>query len=61
VIAARRAVGLPDTRSAWPEISRLAEKFDQPGCKIRVLDESGRIVILTGVATARRLAFVYAA
>jgi hypothetical protein len=61
VIAARRAVGLPDTRAAWPEISRLAEKFDRPGCKIRVLDESGRIVILTGVATARRLTFVYTA
>ena len=61
VIAAKRAIRLPDTRAAWPEIIRLAERFDQPGCKIRVLDESGRIVILTGVATVRRHASVIAA
>ena len=61
VIAARRAIGLPDTRAAWPEIARLAKSFDQPDCKIRVLDESGRIVILTGVATVRRHAAVRAA
>jgi hypothetical protein len=61
VIAARRAIGLPDTRAAWPEIARLAESFDQPGCKIRVLDENGRIVILTGVATVRRHTAVLAA
>jgi hypothetical protein len=29
VIVARRAVGLPDTRAAWREISRLAEEFDR--------------------------------
>ena len=61
VIAARRAIRLPDTRAAWPEIARLAESFDEPGCKIRVLDESGRIVILIGVAAARRHASVRAA
>ena len=61
VIAARRAIWLPDTRAAWPEIARLAKLFDEPGCKIRVLDEAGRIVILTGVAAVRRLAAVRAA
>ena len=61
VIAARRAVGLPNTRAAWPEIAWLAKRFDQPGCKIRVQDESGRIVILIGVATVRRHASVGAA
>jgi hypothetical protein len=61
VIAAKRAIRLPDTRAAWPEIARLAKRFDEPGCKIRVLDEAGRIVILTGVAAARRLASVLAA
>ena len=61
VIAAKRAIGLPDTRAAWPEIVRLAKGVDQPGCKIRVLDESGRIVILTGVATVLRHAAVRAA
>ena len=61
VIAAKRAIGLPDTRAAWPEIASLAKRFDQPGCKIRVLDEFGRIVILTGVATVRQHASVLAA
>ena len=54
VVAAKRAIRLADTRAAWPEIVRLAKSFDQPGCKIRVLDESGRIVILIGAATVRR-------
>jgi hypothetical protein len=61
VIAAKRAIGLPDTRAAWPEIARIAKSFDLPGCKIRVLDQSGRIVILTGVATVLRHAAVRAA
>jgi hypothetical protein len=61
VIAARRAIGLPDTRAAWPEIARLAKSFDEPGCKIRVLDEWGRIVILIGVVAARRHLSVRAA
>ena len=61
VIAAKRALRLPDTRAAWREIAKLAKSFDPPGCKIRVLDESGRIVILTGVATVRRHAAVLAA
>ena len=61
VIAAKLALRLPDTRAAWPEIARLAKRFDQPGCRIRVLDESGRIVILTGVASVRRHAPVLAA
>ena len=61
VVAAKRAIALPDTRAAWPEIARLARSFDQPGCKIRVLDESGRIVILTGAATVRQHGSVRAA
>ncbi len=61
VIAARRAVCLPDARAAWPLIARLAESFDEPGCKIRVLDEHGRIVILIGVVSARQQPFVRAA
>ncbi len=61
VIAAKRGIVLPDTRAAWPEIAGLADRFDRPGCKIRVLDESGRIVILIGVAAVRRHASVLAA
>ncbi|HKN31262.1 MAG TPA: hypothetical protein VJY34_26650 [Roseiarcus sp.] len=61
VIAAKRAIRLSDTRAAWPGIARIAKSFDQPGCKIWVLDESGRIVILTVVATVLRHASVLAA
>lgn len=61
VVAAKRGIELPDTRAAWPEIARLATTFDQPGCKIRVKDASGRIVILTGVATVRQHGSIHAA
>lgn len=50
VVAARRSLALPDIRAAWSEIAELARRYDAPGCKIRVKDEAGRIVILTGVA-----------
>ena len=54
VVAAERAVLLIDARAAWPEVARLARRHDAPGCKIRVKDETGRIVILTGVASVLR-------
>ena len=53
VIAARRSLALPDLRAAWPEIAELARRY-APGCKIRVKDEAGRILILTGVAAVRQ-------
>ena len=60
VVAVERAVGLHDARAAWPEVERLARRNNEGGCKIRVKDEAGRIVILTGVVSvlrhARRLA-----
>ncbi|MGO9422517.1 hypothetical protein [Roseiarcus sp.] len=61
VVAAERAVRLFDPRAAWPEIARLAKRHDQPRCKIRVKDESGRIVILTGVVSVLRHARTLAA
>ena len=54
VIAARRSLALPDIRAAWREIAELARRYDAPGCKIRVKDDAGGIVILTGVAAVRR-------
>lgn len=53
VIAAKKKFALPDPRAAWPQIAKLARKFDEPGCKIRVKDEAGGIVILIGVAALR--------
>ena len=51
VVSAERDVRLHDPRAAWPEVERLARRHAEPGCKIRVKDEAGRIVILTGVAS----------
>ncbi len=53
VIAATRSLALADIRAAWPLIAKLAKRFE-PGCKIRVKDGAGRIVILTGVAAVLR-------
>ncbi|RBP03520.1 hypothetical protein DFR50_1436 [Roseiarcus fermentans] len=54
VVSAERSVRLVDPRAAWPVVERLARRHDQAGCKIRVKDESGRIVILTGVVSVLR-------
>ena len=54
VIAAERGLRLGHVRAAWPEVERLARAHDARGLKIRVTDERGRIVILTGVASVLR-------
>ena len=56
VVAAERTIALPDTSAAWPKIAELAKTFDEPGHRIRVRDEAGRIVILIGVLTLRHSA-----
>jgi len=43
-------IHLPDIRDAWPAIRRLARTFCERGHRIRVKDQAGGIVILTGVA-----------
>lgn len=53
VVSARRAVGICDLKAAWPMITEMALATDEAGCRIRVTDETGAIVILTGVAAAR--------
>ena len=56
VIAVQPSVPLRDTRSAWPRIARIASSIGLPGCRIRVREQSGEIVILIGAAAARRYA-----
>ena len=54
VVSAERSVRLVDPRAAWP-VGRPARQPSPPaGCKIRVKDEPGRIVILTGVVSVLR-------
>ena len=53
-IVVMRSVLLRSSRAAWPRIAELAKKADASGCRIRVTNQSGEIVILVGVASARR-------
>jgi hypothetical protein len=53
VVSARRSVVVGDLRDAWPLISEMAMATKEAGCRVRVTDETGAIVILIGVAAAR--------
>jgi hypothetical protein len=52
-IAIERSVEL-GPKAMWLRIRELAGKPYAPGCRIRVTNQSGEIVMLVGVATARR-------
>ena len=54
VVIETQSIHLPHIRFAWPEIVRLAKRFCGRGHKIRVKDNAGGIVILTGVDAVRR-------
>ena len=54
IIASVRSVALRSTRTAWPRIAELAKNAAAPGCRIRVTNQSGEIVILVGVALKSR-------
>ncbi len=51
-IAASQSVALRNLRAAWPRVVELASNVDEPGCRIRVVNEAGEVVILVGVASA---------
>jgi hypothetical protein len=53
VVLARRSVVIGDLKDAWPVIAEMAMATQEAGCRVRVTDETGAIVILIGVATAR--------
>ena len=53
VVSARRSVVVGDLKDAWPVIAEMAMATQEAGCRVRVTDETGAIVILIGVATAR--------
>lgn len=46
---------LPTLKAAWRNVARLAGEAAEETFRIRVTDENGGIVILTGVASARRV------
>jgi hypothetical protein len=46
---------------AWERIGNLARRFNLPGCRIAVKDESGGLAILVGARTAQRMLLMQAA
>jgi hypothetical protein len=57
-IAAIRSIALPDPSAAWSRVAELAKNVDEPGCRIRVTNEAGDVVVLVGIAAARHPARV---
>jgi hypothetical protein len=53
-ITAAHSIALQDPRAAWPRVVALAQNVDEPGCRIRVSNEAGDVVILVGIDTDRR-------
>ena len=45
----RQTIHLPHISDAWPAINQLARRFRERGHRIRVKDQAGGIVVLTGV------------
>jgi hypothetical protein len=54
-ISSLRAVELRSPGAVWRQIAELTKKVSAPKSRIRVLDQSGAILISIGIATARLL------
>jgi hypothetical protein len=53
-IIASHSIALPNVAAAWSRIAHLSRTIEGTGHRIQVKDETGGIVILVGIATARR-------
>ena len=56
-----KGVELERPAHAWERIGTLARRFNRPGCRIAVKDESGGLAILVGAGTAQRMLSMQAA
>ena len=54
-ISSLRAVELRNMGAVWGRIAELTKVVSAPKSRIRVLDQSGAILISVGIATARLL------
>ena len=54
-LSSLRSIELPDPTAVWGHIAELTKKVSAPKSRIRVLDQSGAILISMGIATARLL------
>ena len=50
-----KGVELERAAHAWDRVGNLARRFNQPGTRIAVKDESGGLAILVGARTAQML------
>jgi hypothetical protein len=55
-----KGVKLERPAHAWDHVARLATRFDAPGCRIAVKDESGDIAIPVGARTAKQMLAAHA-
>jgi hypothetical protein len=54
-ISSLRSVELRSMGAVWGHVAELTKKVSAPKSRIRVLDQSGGILISIGIATARLL------
>ena len=57
----KEGVELERPAHAWERIGNLARRFDLPGTRIAVKDESGGLAILVGARTAQQMLATQAA
>ena len=55
-----KGVELERPAHAWERIGTLARRFNRPGCRIAVKDESGGLAILVGARTAQQMLAAHA-
>jgi hypothetical protein len=54
IVIQTQTIDLPNVSHAWSTINQLAGIFHERGHRIRVRDDAGGIVVLTGVAAVGR-------
>ena len=56
IAVVKRSVETPDSSSVWRFVIEIAQTIEEPGSLILVADETGDVIIRTGIACARSLA-----
>jgi len=56
IVVVKHSVEIPDSSSVWQFVIEIAQAIEEPGSLILVADETGDVVIRTGIACARSLA-----
>jgi hypothetical protein len=54
-VIANQFVIFSNSRAVWPKVTELAWSIGESGGQIKVTDQAGRVVVLVGVNSARRV------